>query len=1036
MRGCAPPLEDLTLHKNVLRERLLASSMICGAALMALSANPAAAAAAAAAAAGGEVSEIVVTGSRIPTPNLVSVSPIQVVTDQEFKLQGKTDVVDLINNLPQNFQNSKADFSGTSNPLTAAGGVSTADLRGLGPQRTLVLVDGRRLGIGDATTLNPNPAPDLNQIPAALIDRVEVLTGGASATYGSDAVAGVVNFIMKHNLDGIHVDGQVGIAQHSQNNERSVQGLLAAQKFPIPKSDVWDARSRDLSVAIGVNGMDDRANLTVYLGYHRQEPASQANRDFSACQIRVRGGNTAFCNGSVNSNLFIVSVGSGPGINSNNGFTVIGNQFIDQGTNPTGGFPGLVFDSSPFQYLAHDDNRYTAGFFSHYDISDHLKLYADFSFMNDRAVTAVAPSGLFAGSGPSPTGGFIVNCNNPLLSAQQATTICSPADIASGATADLLIGRRNAEGGPRSSTYEHNNYRAVVGARGAIPDIEGWTYDVYGSYYYTALFQGNFNYLSNARIQNALQVVNVNGVPTCIAKINGTAPGCVPYNIFAQGGVTPEQVAYLNSSGTSSGTIEEAIVEASVAGDLSRYGLKSPWADNGVGVAGGIQTRRQHYNYAPDQAELSNDLAGFGGAGTAINAALGDTEAYGEFRFPIAQHRPGFEELTLDGGYRYSHYSTGVSADTYKVGLQWAPVSDIRFRASFNRAIRAPNIVELYVPQAVTNSQTVGVDPCAPSFGSPATATLAQCMNTGVTAAQYGNGGTTDRITQCPAGQCAVLGGGNTKLTPEQANTFSVGFTLTPSFIPGFTGSLDYYDINLTNVISTVGQNIIFDNCLNTGAPRFCQDVVRSPTGNLFGTSITGGGYIRDTNVNTGGSQNSGVDLQAAYHLPLSRIGLSEGLGGLQFSLVGTRFLKATTTPFVGAHTYDCEGLFGSTCQTVNPKWRHTLRATWESPWDLLLSAQWRYIGSASFERNTSDPTLTNHRHDSVDAKLDAVSYLDLSAIWKVRSGFSVRAGITNVFDKDPQIIDSLIVAAGLPNAYPTYDFLGRQMFIGFTTDF
>ena len=1023
------------MHKNVLRERLLASSMICGVALMALSATPAAAAAADAAAA-GEVSEIVVTGSRIPQPNLSSVSPIQVVTDQEFKLQGKTDVIDLINNLPQNFQNSKADFSGTSNPLTSAGGVATADLRGLGPQRTLVLVDGRRLGIGDATTLNPNPAPDLNQIPAQLIDRVEVLTGGASATYGSDAVAGVVNFIMKRNFQGVQVDGQIGVAEHDQNNDDNIQGLLAAQHFPIPKGRVWDARSRDLSITFGSNGMDDKANLTVYLNYHRQEPASQANRDFSACQVRVRSGATPFCNGSINSNQFRVETGSGPGIDNNNGFTVIGNRFVDFGTSPSGGNPGLVFNSSPFQYLAHDDTRYSAGFFSHYDMSNSLKLYADFSFTNDRAITSVAPSGLFEGSGPSPSGGFIVNCNNPLLSAQQAALICLPADIASGATADLLIGRRNAEGGPRSSTYDHQNYRAVIGARGDIPDFDGWTYDVYGSYYYTSLFQGNFNYLSNARIQNALQVVNVNGVPTCIGKVAGTAPGCVPYNIFTQGGVSQAAVDYLNSSGTSSGTIEETIVEATVSGDLGRYGVKSPWADDGVGVAGGIQQRRQNYSYHPDQAELSNDLAGFGGAGTAIDAGLGDTEVYAEFRLPIAEHRPGFDSLTLDGGYRYSSYSTGVNADTYKVGLQWAPVSDIRFRASFNRAIRAPNIVELFIPQAVTNSASVGTDPCSPSFDAPATATQAQCLHTGVTAAQYGNGGTTDKIVQCPAGQCAVLGGGNLKLTPERANTYSVGFTLTPSFIRGFTGSLDYYDIKLENVISTVGQQIILDNCLNTGEAQFCQNVVRSPNGNLFGTSIAGGGYIRDTNVNTGGSETSGIDVQAAYNLHLNDLGLSEGLGVLQFSFVGTELLKSTATPFPGAHTYDCAGLYGPTCQTVNPKWRHTLRTTWESPWNLLLSAQWRYIGSVGLERNTSDPTLTNGRKDTFEGKLDAVSYLDLSMIWKVKSGFSVRAGVNNVFDKDPQIVDSAIVSAGLPNAYPTYDFLGRQMFVGFTANF
>jgi iron complex outermembrane receptor protein len=1020
------------LKTQTMRERLMASSMICGAALLGLAATQAYAAEAAA----GEVSEVVVTGSRIPQPNLSSVSPIQIVTDQEIKLQGKTDVIDLINNLPQNFQNAAVDFSGTSNPLASPGGISTADLRGLGPQRTLVLVDGRRLGIGDANTGNPNPAPDLNQIPAPLVDRVEVLTGGASATYGSDAVAGVVNFVMKHNFEGVQIDGQFGVAQHTQGDPQGIQALLRARNYPIPKHTVWDGRSRDLSVVVGTNGMDDRMNVTAYLVYHKQNPVAQSTRDFSSCQVRVAAGVTPRCNGSTNSNQFFQLTGEGPGINNNTGFTVIGNQFIDYALAPNTGSPPKLFNSNPFQYLQHDDERYSAGFFSHYEVSKNLDLYADFSFMNDRSVTAVAPSGLFQGSGPSPNSGYLVNCNNPLLSAQQASTLCSPAEIASGANVDLLYGRRNIEGGPRASTYEHQNYRAVAGARGDVPDVEGWTYDIYGSYYYTTLFQSNANYLSNRRIQNALEVVNVGGAPTCISKVNGSDTSCIPYNIFTEGGVTPAQVDYLNSTGTSYGKISETIVEATITGQLGRYGIRSPMATDGVGVSLGVQDRRQSYNYAPDQNELSNDLSGFGGAGTKVDASLGVTEAYGEFRAPLVQGHPFFNELTLDAGYRYSHYSNGVTANTYKVGLQWAPTPGIRFRGSFNRAIRAPNILELFNPQAVTNTSEVSVDPCAPTAAGPATATLAQCMNTGVTAAQYGNGGTTNRIIQCPAGQCAVLNGGNPDLTPERAKTYSVGLTVRPSFLDGFTGSADYFIIKQQNTIGKVPLAFSLNQCLTTGDPTLCANVVRAPSGILFGTAVTGGGYINGGAVNIGAGELSGIDFQAAYRLPLDKIGLSDSYGSLSFNFVGSRLLKASTTPTPGADSYDCAGLYGATCATVNPKWRHTLRASWESPWNLLLSAQWRYIGSTTLESNTDDPTLTNGVHDTFEGKLKAVNYLDLSGIWTVTHGFEIRAGINNIFDKDPQIVDSAIVGTGLPNAYPTYDFLGRAMFVGFTAKF
>jgi iron complex outermembrane receptor protein len=1016
----------LSFHAH--RERLLATTFICGAAFFALSATQAVAAEAAAA--GTEVTEVVVTGSRIPQPNLTSVSPVQVVTGEEFKVEGKTDVIDLINNLPQNFQNAQADFSGTSNPLVSAGGISTADLRGLGPQRTLVLVDGRRLGIGDASTLNTTPAPDLNQIPAALVSRVEVLTGGASATYGSDAVAGVVNFVMKHNFQGIQVDGQFGINQHSQQDPQGIQALERAKGYTIPKKSVWDGRGKDLSLMMGTNGFDDKANITVYLTYHHQDPVSQSSRDYSACQLRVSK-SVPRCSGSVNSNQFFEVEGSGPGVNNNNGYTVIGNQFVDYASAPNTGTPGLLFNSSPYQYLEHGDTRYSAGLFSHYELTRNLDVYADFSFMNDRTRTSVAPSGLFEGSGPSANAGFLVNCNNPLLSAQQAATLCSAADIARGANVDLIIGRRNIEGGPRSSTYEHQNYRAVVGARGEVPDFEGWKYDIYGSYYYTSLFQGNYNYLSNGHIQNALQVVSVNGKPTCIS-----GGACVPFNIFSQGGVTQSQIDYVNSYGTSYGTVSESIVEANLTGDLTHYGLKSPWADAGIGVSAGIQDRRQKYDYKPDQNELSNDLSGFGGAGTAISATVGVTEAYGEIRVPIAQNMPFVDDLVFDGGYRYSHYSTDVNAETFKLGLQWAPVSDIRFRGSFNRAIRAPSIVDLFIPASVTNSQQLAVDPCAPNNGAPATATLTQCMHTGVTAAQYGNGGSTNHIIQCPAGQCAVLLSGNVKLSPEQANTYSVGFTLTPRMLPGFTGSVDYYKIKLEKGISSPPQTFVLDQCLNTGDPTYCSKVVRAPSGILFGTAVAGGGYIDAANANLGAAETSGIDFQAAYNLALNTLGLGERSGDLQFSFIGSELIKQTTTPAPGLHVYDCAGLFGPTCQTVSPKWRHTLRASWKSPWDLMLSAQWRYIGSTSYEANTSDETLSNGRQDNYDAKLKAVSYFDLTGVWKVTSDFTVRAGVNNVFDKDPQILDSAIVSAGLPNTYPTYDLLGRTMFVSFTANF
>ena len=331
-RGVLAFRRDNTLKMSNVRGRLLASTMITGAALIAMgglahaadasSAGPVQTASAGAGhvstaaplqtltastdatadtTSGTAVTEIVVTGSRIPQPNLTSVSPIQAVSHQEFQLQGATDVIDLLNTLPQNFQNNTSDFSNTTNPLTSPGGITTADLRGLGPQRTLVLVNGRRLGIGDPNTGDQNPAPDLDQIPVALIDHVEVLTGGASATYGSDAVAGVVNFIMKKDFEGVQIDGQYGGDQHSNHNIAVQQAVVASGGTPA-SGDKWDGQNTDFSVIFGANAPDGKGNVTGYFEFKNADPVTEGARDFSGCLL-VQAGPDA-CANSSNSNLF------------------------------------------------------------------------------------------------------------------------------------------------------------------------------------------------------------------------------------------------------------------------------------------------------------------------------------------------------------------------------------------------------------------------------------------------------------------------------------------------------------------------------------------------------------------------------------------------------------------------------------------------------------------------------------------------------------------------------------------------------------
>ena len=372
--------------------------------------------------------EVVVTGSRIPVPaNITATSPITVVTAQDVKLSGYTDSTDIINALPQNVIATGVDFGNQSSPLTATGGFTTVDLRGLGPQRTLVLMDGKRLGVGDPSTTNPNPAPDIDQIPAPLIERIDVVTGGASATYGSDAIAGVVNFIMKRNFEGIQIDGQYGLNQHDQHNSY-MQSLLSTDDpntgwtaITPPTGSIRDGNKHDLSVLIGTNFAEGAGNVTGFFVYHDQAPVSGANRDFSDCQLISNGliykpvTDGVECLGSENSNYFSPRA---PSANAGNVFTVVGNQLLPWPQN--GSSPPAIFNYSAYEYLQREDKRYNGGFFAHDDINDYVKPYIDFSFMQDTTTAVVAPSGLFIGDNPiSGNGGYLVNCSNPLLSAQQ-----------------------------------------------------------------------------------------------------------------------------------------------------------------------------------------------------------------------------------------------------------------------------------------------------------------------------------------------------------------------------------------------------------------------------------------------------------------------------------------------------------------------------------------------------------------------------------------------------------------------------------------
>ena len=988
------------------------------------------------------VEEVVVTGSRIAAPNEVSTSPIQVVTSQEIQRTGLTDVSDILYQLPQLQNNAVGqDFSNRTSGLTTPGGVTTADLRGLGPNRTLVLIDGKRLGQGTPQTTIASPAPDLDQIPLALVDHVEVLTGGASSVYGSDAIAGVVNFIMKKNFQGLQITGQLGEDEHNQHSSY-VNPLLTQFGITPLTGHIEDGRSKNFSALFGANFAEGKGNITAFLSYLHMDPVPSADRDFAQCQLvetndAAGNVNGSACSGSSNSNRFTPHTGPF----ATKEFGVLGNSFVPW--SPTDGTtPPPLFNSQPFIYMQREDDRYQAGFLAHIDLQDYVRPYFEFNFMNDKTHTAVAPAAAFTTGNPNTGGPYFINCGNPFLSVQQQGILgCTAAQISAPNQADpanqvaVTMGRRNIEGGARTSDYENTNYRAAVGVKGDF--LTAWSYDAYAQYYYVNYLTSNNKYLSYLNIDNALLVTGTRANPSCLV-----GKPCVPWNIFQDGGVTQDALNYLYLLGTATGNNSLRTLHADITGELGKYGIALPTAHEGIGVNFGFEHRNEAVFFQPDAAENSGQLSGQGGTVEPLDNSVGVNEGFIEIRAPLVQDHPFAKDLILGAGFRHSDYSVTGPVNTYKVDVQFAPIQDVRFRGSYQRAIRAPSVSELFDRMNI-GLIGFGNDPCA----APATASLANCLNTlkainptpaqiAAFTAAYGNGNTTNIIPQAISGQLAQVQGGSTQLKPETAKSWTFGVLLAPRSIPSLTTSIDFWQIKVDGEVGVYPANVLVNNCLQTGNPVYCSQVVRTTTDfSLQGATLATGGYILQTNVNLASALVSGIDVQTNYRLDLA------AWGSLLWSLNGSYIVHNSTTPLPGGGSYDCAGLYGSTCQTFTPRWRHNLRTTWVSPWDVDASLNWRFIGKVGNDNNDPNPLLhyvVEGAFDFQSAQAPNISYIDLQLAWHTPlKGLDIRAGVDNLFDRDPPILVlPAYYGAGYANTAPAYDTLGRQLYVAFTATF
>ncbi len=924
---------------------------------------------------------IVITGSRIARRDLSSTSPLTVVGDEEFTLSGSVNVEQVINTLPQVVPGTTA-FS--NNP---GGGIATLNLRGLGSQRNLVLVNGRRYMF-----YSTNQVTDLNTIPQFLLDSVDVVTGGASAVYGSDALAGVTNFRLRSDLDGILMGGQYSITEEG------------------------DGRRYNAYVAIGTQFADGRGNVAVYGEYYNRGSIMAADRDFSFFALGDSGGN-------------LIPLGSA-GVPQGR-FVAVGPASVGAGTNYAGsgaffGTPGTStpydgttdsYNYAPANYLMVPQERWLLGGYGEYEIAPGLNAYAEVAFVNNRVanelaatpITQVTDFELAAIQGLVSAADF---AQMQTIAARQQAAIAGgslafgpvsagtstlPAldpgctDVADPTTCQtvrLQLNSRTTGIGSRNVTDDRNAFRVLAGLRGNLTDT--LTYDAYYMF---------------SRTRNAsVQLGNVSRSAFTRLAGNGTC------NAFGEGQLSDaciQAVSILAQNGTIS---QLQVAQASISGPLFTFGS----ATDPVAFAAGVEWRSMGAEFIPDTALSSGDVVGFN-AGQPTAGSYDAKEAFVELRIPIIQD--GFiHRFELSGAARYSDYSLdnvgGVWA--YAAGVEFAPVRDITFRGNYQRAIRAPNVGELFGGRSV--GFPGATDPCAGAAAVAAGPLRDTCIATGVPADALGTG-----LVLQPNAQIQGAFGGNPNLQEEVGDTWTAGVVLRPSFIPRLNITVDWYDIRIRNSIAAAGGGVnnILNLCYNViqnPSSGICSLIARDPLGVISGPPFV----VTATLANLSEFNTEGIDFQIDYSVPLNTSLWGAGSSRLSFFFLGNYSWNNSFTPLVDLpdDVIECAGFFGLNCGNPTPEWKWSSRLSWiDGP--LTASLRWRHVGAVD---DDDDGTVF------VTDRIGAYDLFDLSFAFNVNDNLTLNLGVNNLFDKTPPIAGN---NSEQTNTYPgVYDVLGRDFFV------
>lgn len=954
---------------------------------------------------------IIVTGSRIARTDLSAPSPLTTVDAAQLNITNTVNTEDFLNDLPQLIP----AFDSTSN--NPGDGTARLSLRGLGTNRTLILMDGKRLvpeGIGGAI--------DINNIPAALVERVEVVTGGASAVYGSDAVAGVVNFILKDDFEG----AEVGATYQTTG-----QG---------------DGSLLNLTGIVGGNFADGKGNAVMAVSYTNRQGLLQGERAFSSNTLQedfnpatgfLLGGSSNSRGGRYLDPATFGTIGA-PANCATPGVTCGGNTF-DPNTgqyrgfiiNDTNGGPLDFYNYAPDNYLQIPQERYNISTFANYEIADGIELYGRGVFSHNLVDLQLAPTPV-ALTGSS--GYATVEENNPFLYGPGASAPAAAFGAALLACGNCAIGDTNANGvnerqfavlrryeefGPRGQRRDTNTFIVGGGIRGSLGDSDQWKWDVYSQYSRSAvnLVQtGNINFGNIGANGGSCSGFFSSGCPANTLRgaiFQGLADIFGPSNA---GTVQPAQVTALSRTGAVNTVTETVQALATISGDT---GVTLPWASHPIGLSVGVEYREEASVQQPDSV-LGVDIAGFNQT-VFVQGRYDTYDAFGEVDIPVIEDVPFIKSFSINGGYRYSDYSTVGSVNSYFVGGEWQMVDDLRLRAQFQRAVRAPNISELFL--APGNGFPGVGDPCSGTANNQQglwqgltaaqqATVMANCIADGVPAPRVGAN------MQTNAQVALFFSGFGSTLEAEKADTLTLGAVFTPTFIPGFTLTADYYDIKIDNAIGAPAGQTILDECLLQGIAASCALTNRAANGRLGSIgSLLNPVLIQNQQLLT----QQGIDVGISY-----RFDLPSDLGSFAWRFDGNHTLEAGIQGAPGSLFFDCAGTFGGICGQPTPEWKFTTLGTWTFK-GLSTSLRYSWISAVDDANSVRYQNYVNtgrQSHIGTYGNLDILLQYDLNEI--VQLSF----GVNNVLNPDVPLLGDCCNEQA--NTWPgTYETLGRQYFAG-----